>query len=170
MSYAEDVKNGYREVYLVTCIDKGRPNNPHKHIILNMPNYYDKGWYIQVGSFSAFFHSYKPHLIRNQDQDLLYHATRYEERKGSHEHFRGFYDAKPKLVKIKEFYDKPFEDTLDVIATVDSIWEFYDFINFDYKAKRYKHDVDGSQIRKVRKQRKKLWDERIELEKVRKKA
>ena len=119
----------------------GRSIEKISYMRLIMPAYHDKGWYVQGLSFSAFFHSYKPRNIRNRDRNIWYTQKTREAFEADENHM---YESLKKYGKNFERVD------INHLPLVKGIWDFYDHINFDHKKKRYKHDVDGMQMRETR--------------------
>lgn len=79
--------------------------------VLNTPDFGEPGFYRQATSLNAFFFSDK---MRNQSPEALFVCHPWHEFESC---YCGF-DYK-------------------VSRTFDSIWEFYKFIGYDYKSKRY---------------------------------
>lgn len=100
-------------------------SKPIEIMAINMPDIGEPGFYQQSVSFSSFFHGIKK---RNWNGDLLYSIDTWDEfmkfRIGMDERL---HDRHPDLPEIYKFTDIVF----------DSIWDFYKFIGWDYKKKKY---------------------------------
>ena len=104
-------------------------NSVDEYYTLNMPTVYEPGFYRQTGSFNAFFNAYTKRKFRpNWQNGILFHAE--SKRDWDRSVFGGKFFAK------KDF---------KFVANFDSIWDFYKYIDYDYKRKKYgKHDESGT--------------------------
>lgn len=84
---------------------------------LKLPDVRDDGFYRSMRSFNAFFNSLRsPKANRTAVRQFTYTPT--EE------------------IKFKKKYMKSVD--WQNLKTFDSIWDFYEFIGYDYKARKYR--------------------------------
>ena len=85
--------------------------------LIQMPTYYEKDWYRQGISYSAFFESLKE---RNKSEKYLYHRFRREPWEAETELGKMIAERDAELPKIEH----------------ESLYEFFDYINYDRKRKK----------------------------------
>lgn len=109
---------------------------------LLMPQYNEPGFYRQTVSFNAFFHTWNKKLSRAIDRYGLY-DLRINKHKPNH-----MPDGHLLMVHPDNEYEmelrmswadaKRKAENFRIKAEFKSIWEFYEFIGFDYKTRKYK--------------------------------
>jgi hypothetical protein len=101
-----------------------KTNNRVIHKI-KTPEYNEKLWYVTVVSSNAFFYSLKK---RNRKGNILYIGKSFEEWTYDQEHRA----KNPIIADLDERLLTPIEH--------ESLWDFYKYIGWDYKKKKYMGD------------------------------
>lgn len=130
--------------YVHKCPDWG--NSSRKNgwwAKLIMPEYGEPGFYQQARSFSAFFHCWNKSL----QAAINKHGTNSPQAlKHKVNHVDGYFFMSrdeddfefQKKAMVQSGADaKKVEEGHRIIATFNTIWEFYDYIGFNYKTRKY---------------------------------
>lgn len=121
--------------------DQGTKSNVWDWYVLNMPTYGDPGFYRQTVSFNCFFHGYNKRVGAAINK---YGVWDPRVKKLLHNHtpdghiFAARSDHEYNIEKGIFAKGGARLDRYEPLGVFNSIWEFYEFVGYDYKTKKWK--------------------------------
>lgn len=105
--------------------------------LYRQPDVYEKGFYREVGSLNCFFHGGRTRKNKDHRTHTYNNWTnkRFFTLKDEWEHQNAIDIAA--MFKEKHGVNLAVPPPIDQMRVFENLYEFYDFIGYDYKAKRY---------------------------------